>query len=136
MNIYIYIYLYIYIYMYVCIGTQWKCIKRWKQSSAIKQLLETLFFAIKMWTGCTGFTTDDTCMNTICAVSPANHLRAVADAFRPLRTHQRYWTTGRWTPQKWSHSNRWHTDCGESRKYILKHNQNAYIVHRGDSLYN
>ena len=30
-------------------GTQSKCIKRWKQSSAIKQLLETLLFlAIKM----------------------------------------------------------------------------------------
>ena len=27
------------------------------------------------------------------AVSIANHLRAVADAFCPLRTHQRYGTT-------------------------------------------
>ena len=27
--------------------------------------------------------------NTMCAESLANHLRAVADAFRPLRTHQR-----------------------------------------------
>ena len=26
----------------------------------------------------------------MCAVSLANHLRAVADAFRSLRTHQRY----------------------------------------------
>ena len=26
-------------------------------------------------------------MNTVCAVSLANHLRAVADAFRPLRAH-------------------------------------------------
>ena len=32
-------------------------------------------------------------MNTTCAVSLANHLRAVADAFRPLTTHQRYETT-------------------------------------------
>ena len=29
-------------------------------------------------------------MNTVCAVSLANHLRAVADAFLRLRTHQRY----------------------------------------------
>ena len=29
-------------------------------------------------------------MNAMYAVSLANHLRAVADAFRPLRTHQRY----------------------------------------------
>ena len=29
-------------------------------------------------------------INTICAVSLANHIRAVADAFRPIRTHQRY----------------------------------------------
>ena len=28
-----------------------KCKKQWKQSSAIKQLLETLFLAIKMCTG-------------------------------------------------------------------------------------
>ena len=69
------------------IGTESKCTKRWKQSSAIKQLLETLFLAIKM---CTGFTTDGMCMNTMCAVSLANHFRTVADAFRPLRTHQHY----------------------------------------------
>ena len=31
----------------------------------------------------------------MCAVSLANHLRAVADAFRPLRTHQRYLKTER-----------------------------------------
>ena len=52
---YIYIYIYIYLYIYIYIGTQSKCTKRWKQSSAIKQLLETLFLAIKM---CTDFTTD------------------------------------------------------------------------------
>ena len=66
---------------------QSKCKKRWNQSSAINQLLETLFLAIKM---CTGFTADGICMNTMCAVSLANHLRAVADAFRPFRTHQCY----------------------------------------------
>ena len=68
---------YIYIYIYIYIGTQSKCTKRWKQSSAIKQLLEVLFLAIKM---CTGFATDGICMNTMCAVSLTNHLRAVADA--------------------------------------------------------
>ena len=35
---------------------------------------------------CTGFTTDVIWMNTMCAVLLANHLRAVADAFRPLMT--------------------------------------------------
>ena len=79
---------------------QWK----WgKQSSATKQLLETLFLAIKMYTD---FTTDVIWMNTMCAVSLLNHLRAVADAFRPSRTHQRYWTNDRWTSQKWGSSNR------------------------------
>ena len=39
---------------------------------------------------CTGFITDGICMNTIWAVLLANHLGAVADAFLPLRTHQRY----------------------------------------------
>ena len=34
---------------------------------------------------CTGFTTDSICMNTLYAVSLANHLRAVADMFSPLR---------------------------------------------------
>ena len=37
------------------IGTQSKDTKRWKQSTAIKQVLETLFLAIKM---CTDFPTD------------------------------------------------------------------------------
>ena len=39
---------------------------------------------------CTGFSTDVIWMNTMCAVSLVNHLRAVVDAFRRLRTHQRY----------------------------------------------
>ena len=61
-----------------------KCTRRWKQSSAIKQLLETLFLAIKMRTD---FPTDVIWINTMCTVSLANHLRAVADAFCLLRTH-------------------------------------------------
>ena len=61
--------------------------RQWKQSSAIKQLLETLLLAIKM---CTDFTTDVIWMNTMCAVSLASHLKTVADGFRPLRTHQCY----------------------------------------------
>ena len=61
----------------------------------------------------------------IACVSLANHLRAVTDAFCPFRTHQRYWTTGRWTSQKRSPSNRQHTACSESRKYISEDNQNA-----------
>ena len=35
---------------------------------------------------CTDFPKDVIWINTMCAVSLANHLRAVADAFRPLRT--------------------------------------------------
>ena len=45
--------------------------------------------------------------------------RAVADAFRSLRTHQCYWTTQWWTSQKWSPSNPYHTACGEWRVYIF-----------------
>ena len=37
-----------------------------------------------------------------CAVSLDNHLKAVTEAFHPLRTHQHYWTSERWTSQKWS----------------------------------
>ena len=88
-NIYIiYLYLSIYLSIYLYNITHSKCTKRWKQSSAIKKLLETLFFTKKM---CTGFTKDmcSIYMNTICAVSLTNYLRAVADALRPLRTHQR-----------------------------------------------
>ena len=60
---------------------------RGKQSSGIKQVLEILFLVIKM---CTGFTTVIICVNKRCAVSLANHLRAVADTFHPLRSHQHY----------------------------------------------
>ena len=42
------------------IGTQSKFAKRWKPSSTNKQLLETLFFAIKM---CTDFTKFLLCPN-------------------------------------------------------------------------
>ena len=41
-----------------------------------------------------------------CTLSLANQLREVADAFRPLRTHQHYWTIDWWTSQKSSPSNR------------------------------
>ena len=44
---------------------------------------------------CSDFLTDVKWISTLCAVSLANHLRAVADAFRPLRTHQCYCTTER-----------------------------------------
>ena len=60
--------------------------KMMKTELAIKQFLETLFLAIKMYTG---FTTNGICMNIMCAVTLVNHLRAVADEFRPL-THQRF----------------------------------------------
>ena len=58
-----------------------------KQSSATKKLLENLFLAMQM---CTDFPTNVTWMNPMCAVSLANHLRSVTDAFRHLRTQQRY----------------------------------------------
>ena len=37
LNFWINCFLTIYIYIYIYIGTQWKCTKRWKQSSATKQ---------------------------------------------------------------------------------------------------
>ena len=55
------------------------------ESSAIKQLLKTLFLVIKMYTD---FPTDVIWMNTMCIMSLANHLRALTDAFHLLRTHQ------------------------------------------------
>ena len=61
-----------------------------------------------------------------CTVSRANQLRAVADVFRPQRTHQCYWTTERCTSHKWSLSNRYYTACGENRKYISEHKKNAH----------
>ena len=48
----IYMYMYMYVLYIYKIETQSKCTKRWKQGSAIKQLLEALFLAIKI---CTGF---------------------------------------------------------------------------------
>ena len=48
--------------------------------SAIKQLLETLFFVRKI---CLAFTSDVIWMNTMCAVSLVNHLRALVDVFCP-----------------------------------------------------
>ena len=87
LSIYLSISLSLYIYIYIYIRTQSKYTKRWKQSSDIKQLLITLLLAIKM---CTDFTTDVVWMNTMCAVSLVNHLRAVADVLCPLRAHQHY----------------------------------------------
>ena len=81
---------------------QWKYTKRWKQSSDIKQLVKNPFIIIKM---CSEFPTDIIWMNIMCAAPLANHLRAVADAFRPLRTYQRYWTIERQTSQQLSPSN-------------------------------
>ena len=62
------------------------------------------------------------------------------DGFLPLKSHQCYWTTEKWTSQKWSPFNRKHIACGESRKYILQHNENAQndgkISHQINSLRN
>ena len=53
-------------YMYI-IGTQAKCTSRWKQSSAFKQLLETVLLAVKVRTG---FTTDFVWVNIkVCSVT-------------------------------------------------------------------
>ena len=78
MYIYVYIYIiyiYIYIYTYIYIYIYRDKIKIHKtMGSVIKQLLETLFLAIKVWTD---FTTDVIWMNTMYAVSLANHLKTV-----------------------------------------------------------
>ena len=56
------------------IGTQPKCTLGWKQSLVIKQVSETLFFAIKMCTGCT---TDVSWMNTkACSVTSEPYQRS------------------------------------------------------------
>ena len=65
-------------YIYIQYRNTIKCTERWKQISAIKQILETLFLAIKM---CTDFPTDVIWISAMCALSLANHLRSVADAF-------------------------------------------------------
>ena len=77
--------------MVLDIGTQSKCQNEQSdenkaQLSITKQLLETMFLAKKM---CTDFPTDVIWMNTMSAVSLANHIRAVADAFCPLKTNRR-----------------------------------------------
>ena len=54
--------------------------------NSFKQFLETLFLTIKM---CTDFPADVIWMNTMCGVSLATHLGAVADKFYHLRPHQR-----------------------------------------------
>ena len=105
------------------IWTRSKCTKRYKRcTQTTKELLETLFFGINI---CTEFPKDIKWINTRCAESLANHLRATADVFCPLFTHQRYWTTKSRTSHKWSPFNRWHTACGKSQKYILERNHNA-----------
>ena len=73
------IYIYLYIYIYITEHKQNAHNDR-NRAQHLKRLFETLFFAIKK---CTGFTTDVIQWNTKCAVSLANQLRAVVDAFRP-----------------------------------------------------
>ena len=78
--------IYIYICMYVSEHKQnAQNTKRWKQSSAVKQLLETVLLAIKI---CTDFNTS---LQMIYGrtVSLANDITAEADAFHRIRTHQR-----------------------------------------------
>ena len=53
----------------IYIGTEPKCTKSSKQSSAIKQFLETLLLAIKM---CIGFTADVIWLIRDCVMSLAN----------------------------------------------------------------
>ena len=58
--------IYLYICVYAYIGTQSKCTKQWKQSSAIKQLLETLFLTITI---CNGFTRQYMYEHIVCSVT-------------------------------------------------------------------
>ena len=71
----------------------------WKQTSAFKRLLEILLLALKV---CTGFTTDAMWVNTKLYSVTSKPTKTVADAFRPLRAHQCYWTIEWWTSHKWS----------------------------------
>ena len=74
--------IYIILYYIIYIRIQSRCTKGWKQSSAFEQLLETWFLTIEM---CTDFPADVIWMNTMCAVSLANYLRAVANTFCLIR---------------------------------------------------
>ena len=62
----------------------------------MKQLLETLFLTLMMCTD-SDLPTDVIWMNKMCSVSLGSYFSAVADAIRPLSTHQRYWTIESWT---------------------------------------
>ena len=55
-----------------------------------------------------------------CAVSLANHLRAVADAFCPLRTHQHYLITEHMRGERfWTHFFfQPHSFCGEASMHL------------------
>ena len=65
----------------------WNTVKMHKmkeRSSVIKQLLETLFLAIKM---CTGFTTAGICMNTLCdmcSVTSESCMYLYIDSYEPI----------------------------------------------------
>ena len=74
-----------FIYIYIYTRTQAKYTEQWKQSSAFKQLLETLFLTIKK---CTGFTIDVIWVNTkMCSVtsiptqSSSRHISSLKDSF-------------------------------------------------------
>ena len=91
--IYIYIYIYIYIHTYIVI-------KMGNGAMASSQIF--------IW------------ISTKCAVSQANHLRAVADMFRPWRDSSVLLNILKWTSQKRNSSNRYYTVCGDSQNMYVR----------------
>ena len=67
-------------------------------------------------------------------MSLAKQLWAAADAFRPVRTHQRYWAAAWWISRKWSPSNRYHTACGQNRKYMSERKKMHLTMEKEKSL--
>ena len=92
LNLYIYIYIYIYIYLFWDKDGQW----------------------------CNGFITGFIWISTKCAASLANHLRAVADMFCLEDDSSALLNILKWTSQRTSSSNCYHTVCGESQNIYVR----------------
>ena len=69
---------------------------------------------------CNGFITGFIWISTKCAASLANHLRAVADMFCLEDDSSALLNILKWTSQKTSSSNCYHTVCGESQNIYVR----------------
>ena len=97
------------IYTYICINLL---------SLYILHIL--YYIGIKMSNGAMASSQIFIWISTKCAVSQANHLRAVADMFRPWRDSSALLNIFKWTSQKRSSSNRYYTVCGDSQNIYVR----------------